>query len=69
MKHTVANIQNAVPLSTSPVTQHKARAAKGKVWLVGAGPGDADLLTVKAVRAINSADIIFFDYLVSEEIR
>lgn len=41
----------------------------GKVWLVGAGPGDAELLTVKAVRAINSADVIFYDYLVSEEIR
>lgn len=41
----------------------------GKVWLVGAGPGDAELLTVKAMRAIQSADIIFFDYLVSDEIR
>ena len=41
----------------------------GKVWLVGAGPGDADLLTVKALRAINEADIIFFDQLVSAEIR
>jgi uroporphyrin-III C-methyltransferase len=51
---------------------NKARAKKsasGKVWLVGAGPGDADLLTVKALRAINNADIIFYDYLVSAEIR
>lgn len=41
----------------------------GKVWLVGAGPGDAELLTIKAMRAINSADVIFYDYLVSDDIR
>ena len=41
----------------------------GKVWLVGAGPGDAELLTVKALRIITSADIIFYDYLVSDDIR
>jgi uroporphyrin-III C-methyltransferase len=46
------------------------RAPKtGKVFLVGAGPGDAELLTVKALRIIQSSDIIFYDYLVSAEIR
>ncbi|MCP8900389.1 uroporphyrinogen-III C-methyltransferase [Gilvimarinus xylanilyticus] len=48
---------------------NKAPNNQGKVWLVGAGPGDADLLTVKAVRAIERADVIFFDQLVSSEIR
>lgn len=70
MKHTVANISNATLLKTNAVDQHKPRNTNhGKVWLVGAGPGDAELLTIKAMRAINSADVIFFDYLVSEEIR
>jgi uroporphyrin-III C-methyltransferase len=41
---------------------------KGKVYLVGAGPGDPELLTVKAVRILRSADIVLHDALVSESI-
>ena len=40
----------------------------GRVTLVGAGPGDADLLTIKAMRALQSADVILFDDLVSAEV-
>ena len=41
---------------------------KGKVWLVGAGPGDYGLMTLKGRDVIENADVVVYDALVGSSI-
>lgn len=46
----------------------KTTTIQPKISIVGAGPGDPELLTIKAVRALNNADVVLYDALVNKEI-
>ncbi|NEQ95144.1 MAG: uroporphyrinogen-III C-methyltransferase [Cyanothece sp. SIO2G6] len=48
--------------------QHSTQAACGKVYLVGAGPGDPGLLTLKGKTLLEHADVVLYDALVSQPI-
>ncbi|HLH63487.1 MAG TPA: uroporphyrinogen-III C-methyltransferase [Ktedonobacteraceae bacterium] len=61
-------IQDNTPTGADKSALKHESASRGKVYLVGAGPADPDLITVKGLRCLRVADVVIYDSLVSPQL-
>lgn len=67
-KHALAGRVDEANKSLDTLLESAGNSPEGEVYLVGAGPGDPELLTLKALRLMQQADVVLYDSLVTEAI-